>query len=84
MTKFFKNRKRVAQKAVEPRSIEEVTKEYTELCGKAGQAQYQVMVFTKELERLNERLLSVNQEAAARNELDRQEKATAEVEEVKA
>lgn len=54
----------------EPRALTEIQKEYQELCLKAGQIQYQVKVNTDELEKINERLLEVNYEAAERNQLD--------------
>ena len=55
----------------EPRQIEEITKEYGELTQKVGHTQYQVYVLTKEVEQINNRLMSINNEAAARNELNK-------------
>lgn len=69
MKDFFKKKR---QKQVpEPRSMDEIQKEYKELLSKAGNAQYLVYVYSKELEQVNARLLSVNQEAGVRQELDR-------------
>jgi hypothetical protein len=53
-----------------PRELEEIQKEYQETCFKAGQVQYQIDVLTKELKTLNEKLYSVNVEAAQLNKKD--------------
>lgn len=60
------------QKKSEPRTIPEIQKVYNEVSAKAGQAQYQLYVFNKELEQLNSNLMSLNQEAAARLALDKE------------
>lgn len=66
-------RKKVSMKeaASAPRTMEEINKEYSETVGKVGQTQYLVYVYTKELEQANSRLLSLNQEASARQVLDK-------------
>lgn len=71
---FFKNSSKKKVKAPAPRSLDEITKDYTEQTYKAGQAQYAVFVHTKDLDQINQRLLSLNQEAAARNTLDAKDK----------
>lgn len=55
----------------EPREIDVITKEYAELTQRAGHTQYQVHVLTKELENINARLININNEAAARNEINK-------------
>lgn len=60
-----------------PREMSEIQKEFQQLCASAGQTQYQISVFTAELAKLNERLGSVNREAAARNQLDMEAKKAA-------
>jgi hypothetical protein len=56
----------------QPRVLDEIQKEYAELVGKAGQIQYQLFVLDKDLKSINDRLLAINHEAAARKELDKQ------------
>lgn len=58
-----------------PRELTEVQTEYQRLCANAGQLQYQLRVYERELERINNQLEGVNREAAARVELDNQKKA---------
>lgn len=59
-----------------PRQIAEITTEFQTACAQAGHLQYQIEVHTKELARLNERLLELNLEASSRNNLDRQKGQT--------
>ena len=47
------------------RTMEVIHQEYTGLCAKAGHAQYQISVISKDLELLNEQLKALNLEAAA-------------------
>ncbi len=47
------------------RSIEEIQKDYQNLCLKAGHVQYQVVTLKKDLEMMNEQLRDLNLEAAA-------------------
>jgi len=63
------------QEAPPPRAMEEIQAEYNRLSGQAGQNQYQAYVLGKDLERINQRLVEVNQEAAFRNKLDAEAKA---------
>lgn len=58
------------------RSMADINKEYSELIGKVGQAQYLVFVHTKAVKELNEELERVNKEAARRQELDKAIAAT--------
>lgn len=49
------------------RTIPEIQQEYQNLCLKAGQLQYQVYTFSKDLEMVNKELRDLNLEAAAVN-----------------
>ena len=53
-----------------PRELPEIQKEYQEQCISAGQLQYQMKVYSDALEKVNERLLVINNEAAARQKLN--------------
>jgi hypothetical protein len=55
----------------QPRALDEIQKEYGELVGRAGQIQYQLFVLDKDLKTINDRILVINHEAAARKELDK-------------
>lgn len=55
MTKEFKN----------PRAIEVIQAEYQSLCTRAGDIQYKLFLFNKDLATINEELVNINQEAAA-------------------
>lgn len=63
-----------SKKAPEPlkvtRELPEIQAEYGQLASKAGQVQYQIEVYKAELAQLNERMLKVNREAAARQQLN--------------
>lgn len=72
MTKFFKNiTQPKLKKAADPRSLEDIGKEYSKLVSDVGQAQYQVYIYQQEVDRLNRQLKEVNLEAKARGELDK-------------
>jgi hypothetical protein len=74
MTKFFKGKRQAkALPPPVPRVEDEIRKEYADVAFAAGQAQYQVYVYTEELSRINQRLLEINQEAAARQKLNKDE-----------
>lgn len=57
-----------------PRTMEEIQKEYQQLCWNAGQAQYQINITSKELQKMNDRIEAVNREGAARIQLDKDAK----------
>lgn len=57
-----------------PRDLAAIQAEYSQAATQAGQVQYQLFVFEEELSQINEKLLSLNKEGAARNELDRKQK----------
>ncbi len=73
-SKFFKGLKKAQLPAPNPvpRTMEEIQKEHSQASYEAGLAQYQVYVHTKDLEQKNAKLLSLNQEANARNKLDKE------------
>ena len=75
MKKLLKKLSKTAQEAPPPRAMEEIQAEYNRLSGQAGQNQYQAYVLSKDLERINQRLVEINQEAAYRNKLDAETKA---------
>lgn len=53
-----------------PRAMDEIQKVYSELCARAGALQYKITIDNKSLDELNEALVNVNNEAAARQQLD--------------
>lgn len=65
------------RKSKEPRSMDEIKQSYMELSNRSGQVQYQAHILNKELKNLNDQLESVNNEAAVRQELDKQAPAPA-------
>lgn len=75
MLKSIKNSMKRAKQAVAalPRTMKVLEAEEADLRSKAGSAQYQIHVYTKHLAEINKRLESVNNEAAARMELDKQQ-----------
>lgn len=46
------------------RSLDDVKKEYSEYCWKAGQVQYSILVYQEELAQINVKLRELNQEAS--------------------
>lgn len=62
-----------------PREMQEINQEYQQQSFKAGVLQYQIKILGKELDLANNRLELVNNEAAARKELDSKKAATSEV-----
>ncbi len=70
--KFFKSKKKAlpAPKQPEPRTTEELTKIHNDLCRRAGEVQYVISINREELNRVNDALRSINNEAGARRELD--------------
>lgn len=62
---------KTTKKSTEPRQLADIQKEYQDGCLRAGQLQYQASVLASELASLNEDLVSVNEEAAARIALDK-------------
>lgn len=68
-----KSSRKAKPKAPPPRAKDAIEQDYGRAISQAGQAQYQVSVYQEELKRMNEHLRNLNYEAAARNQLDRQE-----------
>ena len=73
MTKFFKNRsnKAVQVKEAPPRDLSTIQADYAKMSSQAGTLQYQILVYQKQLEQLNNDLMRLNSEAAKRAELDK-------------
>lgn len=66
---------RVVKKPSIPRPLVDIQNEYSQTSFKAGNVQYQIHVYQRELTQLNQELERLNNEAAARNQLDAQAKA---------
>lgn len=64
------------------RTIEEIHKEYTQLCAKAGHLGYQIDALTKDQVLVHEQLRELNFEAAALNAKQQAEKEQANASEV--
>lgn len=75
--KFFKNngKKVKSVKAPDPRGAQEISQEYTNLCSKLGHAQYQVKFNQEVTEHILARLIELDREGTARNQLDAAAKA---------
>lgn len=58
--------------------MQEIQQEYQQLLAQVANAQYLVFVHQQEQERINKKLLDLNQEAAKRNKLDSETKAAEE------
>ncbi len=56
-----------------PRALPEIQAEYNNACIKAGDLQYKILCFKEELDKVNEMLKEINQEAQARMTSDAQE-----------
>lgn len=65
-----------------PRELKEIEAEYAQTSLQAGQAQYQAYVYQAELDQLNVKLLSLNREAADRNNLNKEAEAKEEAKKV--
>ena len=66
---LLKRNKNVVPTIPVPRSEDEINKDYTEVCAKAGQVQYNLYLLTKNLEALNGRLREIDLEMRQRQEL---------------
>lgn len=55
-----------------PRTMQEIEAAYGQLCASAGQLQYSITIQTRTLSDINAKLEAVNNEAAARKQLDAQ------------
>lgn len=71
-----KKSSKVSLKPKQPRSIEAITKEAGDVQYRLGGSQYLVYVYTQEVETISKRLLELNKEAAARQQLDAQKAAS--------
>lgn len=61
----------------EAKSIQELNVEYSQLCGKAGQIQYQIAVLSDDLKLINEQIRELNLKAAAMSAKEAEEKKEA-------
>lgn len=68
---FFKNKQRKSLPKSEPRSKEDIKKEYDQTAYRAGNVQYAVYAYSKELEGINQKLQDLSVEANARDVLDK-------------
>lgn len=66
-----------------PRALEEINQDYRDVCQKAGELKYKMFIDEERLKQLHSILLNLNNEGAARNQLDTQEAAKKASEEVK-
>ena len=64
----------VAPEAPKARTIDDLHREYSQMCSKAGHTQYQISVLKKDLELLNEQLKALNLEAASLSAKNESEK----------
>ena len=55
--------KRMSQLSTPKRTLEQIQSEYQMLCARAGDMQYKVRCFNADLESINQRLVTMNQEA---------------------
>lgn len=72
MKSLFKNKKTKIPTAPGPRASDEIQKEYADLLGKVGRAQYLIYAYTREMNTYNAQMEVVNQEFAARQALDKE------------
>jgi hypothetical protein len=70
----------MAENEKKPRSVSEIQGEYASLCTRAGDLQYRIFTFTKDLELLNQTLKDLNFEAAASRAAEVKAKAKADEE----
>lgn len=74
--KMFKNKKKESFPTPKtPRTMEEILKVYSEISRRFSDTQYQTLVLKDESERLYKILRELNEEAAQRQELDKQSAA---------
>ncbi len=78
MMKSVKNAlKRAKQEAqAVPREMKAIQEEYAKLLARSGEAQYQAFIYTKALSDINKQLEQLNFEASARQQLDKEVKAS--------
>lgn len=79
MSKYFKNSTKKKSAAAPPRQMKDIDTEYRDLCGRAGDAQYKLVLLQNQLSQINNRLTELTQEASARNQADQAAAKSAEV-----
>lgn len=75
------SKQKAAKKLSVPRSMQEIQTAYQQLCANLGQLEYQIAIQKEEAIKLKENLKAVNNEAAARQQLDKQSAEAPKVEE---
>jgi hypothetical protein len=73
--KYFKNSKKTPLKTPPPRSMDEINKDYSNLIGELGQAEFKLHLDQEKIKNLKYQLSQVNIEAHERQALDKQQKA---------
>ena len=74
--KFFKGKnKPIKTEKAEPRDLNSISKEYTEIAARAGALQYQILVLKQDLDLINDKMKSLNLEGSERAKLDSELKA---------
>lgn len=63
-----------------PRALPEIQGEYQQACANLGQVDYQLFIYNREKDKLRTRIEALNNEAAARNQLDKDTKVKEESE----
>lgn len=63
-----------------PRTVPEISQQYTQLCTQAGHLQYEIATKTKDLDLLNSTLRDLNNEAYAAQQAEKEAKAKADAE----
>lgn len=77
MKKFINKFRKQPTNTGEPRELDVIQREYTELCARLGQAQYQVSIQEKEVRRLSSHIEQLSLEASKRSALKAQEASQA-------
>lgn len=66
-----------------PRTTEEITKEYTDLCAKYGHTQYRIKLLEADLNEITNRIITLDREGQERRRLDTEAAAQQPKEEAK-
>ena len=61
-----------AKKLSIPRTMPEIQAAYQQMCANLGQVDYQLSVYNKEKDKIRSQLEAINNEAAARQQLDKE------------
>ncbi len=80
--KYFKGSPKKVE-TQEPRKLDEIQKEYVDLCSRVGQTQYRMKVLENDVNTLFSRIAEIDHEAGARRKLDEEANKTQQTPEVK-